>query len=111
MSGYALWGDFLPLLVSWTSSNVPIEAAIPFQLVSVSHLACPSADNMEPPPELQEERGAGDAADMVGGSLFQPTWSRSSLMPSHHALLSPGCSVLILQQIVMTSIRSCDLEG
>lgn len=110
MSSYALWGDSLSLLVLQTSPNVPIEAVIPFQL-SVSHLAYPSSDHMEPPPELQEELGAGDAAVMVGGSWFQATWSCSSLMPSHHALLGPGCSVSILQQIVMTSMWFCDLKG
>ena len=31
-SSYALWGDFLSLLVLQTSPDVPIEAAIPFQL-------------------------------------------------------------------------------
>ena len=82
MSSYALWGDFLSLLVLQTSPDVPIEAAIPFQL-SVPHLTYPSPGHMEPPPELQEELGAADAAVMVGAA-----GSRLPGHGAHHAFSS-----------------------
>ena len=62
------------------------------------------------PPELQEELGAADAAVMVG-QLGPGYLVMELIMPSHHALLGPGCSVFILQQIVMTSMWFCDLKG
>lgn len=89
MSGYALWGDFLSLLVLRTSPNVPIEAAIPFQLCLYPTSPILQLTTWNP---LQSRRKSW------GQVMLQSWWAAAgSRLPGHAAhscLLVMLCSVL-----------------